>query len=402
MEEQTIVPENNTVSADAQPKKSHKKIIAGAAVLVVIAAGIFAYTVYAAPARVWQKFLSMSLNGEVAQEKFSFSYVDNGTVDDSVKNSPYASYFTKVKASANGTAYANATNAENPEMSLDMNYTLASGDTSFGSRLQMRAKDQVIYINLGNSPLISGIMGMVSPGQPVEWIKLDIKKMQALSAAASSSPASPVDFSAQVKDYRTILEKHWDKLVTIEKVLGREKIGGVQTIHYANKVNKEELKGLIFEVFDYAMKTAMSTSGGEITEENMAQTKKIMTRVVNNLVDRMDVQTFETWVGVSDFRLRKVKIQTTAPSLASLASIEMSDMDSNKTEEEIIDDVFSRLSFAGVVTVEEEFSDYGKVMPIEIPTTGVLDMSAKMEEMKAMQSAPYNYDAGTDDSLMTR
>lgn len=398
MEEQTIVPENNAVSADVQSKKSHKKIIAGAAVLVVVAAGIFAYTVYAAPARVWQKFLSMSLNGEVAQEKFSFSYVDNGTVDDSVKNSAYASYFTKVKASAHGTAYANATNAENPEMSLDMNYTLASGDTSFGSRLQMRAKDQVLYINLGNSPLISGIMGMVSPGQPVEWIKLDIKKMQALASTPSSSPASTVDFSAQVKDYKLIVEKHWGKLVTIEKVLGREKVDGVQTIHYANKVNKEELKGLIFEVFDYAMKTAVSASGGEITEENIAQTKKIMTRVVNNLVDRMDVQTFETWVGVSDFRLRRVKIQTTAPSLASLASIGMSDMDSNKTEEEIIDDVFARLSFAGVITIEEEFSDYGKVMPIEIPTTGVLDMSAKMEEMKAMQSTPY--DSGTDDAQL--
>jgi len=398
MGEQHIVPEHNAVIVEAQPKKSKKIIIGAGALVVVAAAGIFAYTVYAAPTRVWQKFLSLSLDGQVAQEKFSFSYVDNGTVDDVVKNSPYASYFTKVKAMANGTAYANGTNAENPEMSLDMNYTLSSGDTSFGSRLQMRAKDRIVYMNVGNSPLISGIMGMVSPGQSVEWIKLDIQKMQSLASSTGSTAMAPVDFSAQVREYRTIIEKHWGKLVTIEKVFGREKVSGVQTIHYQNKVNKEELKSVFIEVFDYAMKTAMSTSGGEIKEEDLQETKQMVTRVVTNLVDRMDVQVFETWIGVSDFRLYKIKIQTTAPSLASLTSIGMDSMDSNKSMEEIIDDLFARLSFAGVITVEEEFSDYGKIIPIEIPTTGILDVGEKMQEMKTMQQT--NYGSGADNTLL--
>lgn len=396
MDEQNMVPEQDNsvgMTGGAPVAVGGSKIKIVLAVVLVAALGVggfFAYRVYAAPQKIWKQFMSNSVVPQVVTEKFSVSYTDNGVFDESLKKSnPYASYFSHVKGSFQGTAYVNAKNIENPELTMDVNYLLGAGDTSFGSRFQVKMADKIMYLNLGDNPVITGVLSMVSPDKKVEWLKFDFKKLQSLaqSEMATATPAQVPDTAKIMAEAQKISLKHWNKLVVVQKVLGREKINGVSTIHYQNTVNKDEMKQMLKEVFDLATQNSVSASP-EISKEDLNQAKEIISLVSEKMIDRIEIKSFETWVGVSDAQLYKAKIETSAPSLASLFTLGEGSLSSNQTPQEIIESIFSKVSFDGVVAVDFEFSDYGKVMAIQAPSENVLDVVSKLESMKSAQQVP--------------
>ena len=85
---------------------------------------------------------------------------------------------SKIQLIMGGSFYINGTNLQSPEMSGDVNYSFASGNSSFSTKLQLVLKDQSMYLKLGDIPFISGIISGLNSGEKVDWLKVNFKDLQ--------------------------------------------------------------------------------------------------------------------------------------------------------------------------------------------------------------------------------
>ena len=362
-------------------------IIVGVIVLVLAGLGFWAYQVYASPGRVWQKFISTPINTSqvIAHEDVNFTYKDNGELtQEQQKSIPYAGMLSKIQLIMGGSFYINGTNLQSPEMSGDVNYSFASGNSSFSTKLQLVLKDQSMYLKLGDIPFISGIISGLNSGEKVDWLKVNFKDLQEFVKSEGGTGTSMPDFAEQTKKYQDIMQKHESKIIVLDKVLGRETIHNVQTIHYSNKLDKVEAKAMINEIMDAAFseiqQISTSTSATEI-----AQVKSAELSIFNGVIDRMEVKSFETWIGASDAKLYRIKFVGTAPSLVSMITT-VSKMSEDGTDmndpQTVIDQVMKKTLFDGQIDISEDVYDYGKTQAVVAPA-GAMDLVQKLKDQKA-------------------
>lgn len=383
-----ITPETNpnpeAVPSQAMPgpKDWKKLIIKLIGLVVIVAAAWFAYTVYASPGRVWQKFTAKIDSPTVFTEAYSFSYQDNGKATGDAVQSPMTSYISNIKFSATGNAYVDNTDTTKPQSTLDMSYSFGSGDTSLSSKMQMVMKDQNIYINPGDNPLINTVLTLISPGQKIQWIKLDMQALEAEAKAKATGTAQSLDMAKQVKEYQDILQKHLPKLLLVEKNLGKETLHGVETFHYSNKLNKDEAKALFQDMVNSMV--GQMTVTGALTPLQASNAKSTLNDVVVSLIDNEQITTLETWIGAGDYQLHKIKFAGNAPSLISLFSQAMaagSSSNANQDPQKLSADILKNTSFEGQLAVEEEFYDFGKAQAVTAPTSS-FDLYQKIKQQQ--------------------
>ncbi len=389
-----IVPEQPSGMPPIEVKTSKKTafVVAGAVVLVVV--GWFSYNAYASPGKVWQKFSAKDFTPSSAvQANFDVSYTDHGKLTpEQEKSNPFAKFFSQLKLTLNGSEYVDERNMNSLQISADVNYNLASGDTSFGSRMQFIFKDQSIFMNLGNSPFLAGIFANLSPGERIEWIKIDTKELQEAMQTGSSTPPAMADYSKRIEEYKLIMKKYSGKLVTMKKFMGKEDVKGVSTFHFSNELNKPELKALLNEVIDAAIKNAVAQN--QTSADEAVKAKEGIKNVLAGVIDRTEVKTFETWVGSSDFLLHRYKFIATAPSIVSLAGL-ASDMSgsgkslSSANPQQQVLDLFAEVSYDAELSMDETLSDYGKIQEIKTPEN-VFDLGKKLIDAQKMQKSTTN------------
>lgn len=358
--------------------------------LVVILIGAVFYKVYASPEKVWNRFSEKYLNSmqDALHENFEISYQDNKVLEPEIlKANPYASMLNKIKVSLAGNAYLNYKNPENPEMSGDVTYSFSSGGTFLGSKLGIVLKDQNFYFKIGDIPFISEGMLDLNNGQKVDWVKINFKEMQEYINNSTQNTTTPVSLNEQIIKYQEIINKHWGKLITIEKVLNKEKIHNVNTIHFSNKLNKDELKNLFSEIFNLAFEEA-TKSNNLISGNEIVETKNLAINIINSIIDKIEIKKFETWIGVTDARIYKINVVTSAPSLVSFVN-SMPEAEEGlsvaQTPQEKIDYMLSKISYEGEVTINEEFYDYGKMQEVKQPENA-LDMVEKIKEQDRIRN----------------
>lgn len=280
--------------------------------LILLAGGAYGYysLVLANPVKIWRKF-SQGAKSPVYQTKFNFSYSDPGEFS---ADSGIAFQLKNIKLEFNGSGYINSQNPENPESNSKIQYTFGSGNTSFSTGFEYMLQNKILYLNIGNNPILNLISAGLNNGGKIDWIKIDLEK---LKDQASSSP-SQAKFYEQLTNpkFKNELEKIWNNTTIIkeDKYIGREKINGTTTLHFKNSLDKQALKALTNQ-YVAAIAKVLKGSENEIKDSDAVTANQIAAQ----LIDKIKVKEFDTWVGMTDFKLYRVHLVANAPSLISLA-----------------------------------------------------------------------------------
>jgi len=314
-----ITIDDNHFSAGPKRPMNKKAIALIVVLLLLLAGGAFAYYtfVYSNPVKVWEKFLKTEKD-LVYQTKFSFSYSDPGEIADDAGIPGFQ--LKDIKLKFDGSGYVNTQNAEDPQASSKVQYTFSSGNTSFSTGFEYILVNQIFYLNIGDNPFLNALGASAAGGKKVDWIKVDLKEAQ----KQSSSMQRESEFFTKLSDpaFKSQLEKIWSdaSLIKQDKYLGREKINGKTTLHFKNSLDKQALKGVVDQYVQLLSREFKDSNGYEAKPEDV----NLINEIAGQLIDKIEIKEFETWVGLSDFHLYKVHLVTNAPSVISLVKQLMS------------------------------------------------------------------------------
>jgi len=283
------------------------------AVFILLAGGAYAYygAIFSNPVKIWQKF-SQSAQQTTYQTKFTFSYSDPGQYS-SATNSLISLQLKDIKLTLNGSVYVNAKNKGNPESDSKIQYTFGSGNTSFTTGFEYMLQNKILYFNVGDNPILDLISQEANGGKKIDWIKIDLNQLE---NQASGTPGEAKFYQQLANpDFKNALQKIWENTTIIKEdsYVGREKINGVATLHFKNSIDKQALKDLANQYVQELVK-ALKGTDSEISGSDAAT----INQIANQLVDKIQVKEFETWVGIADLKLYRVHLVTNAPSVISL------------------------------------------------------------------------------------
>lgn len=383
-------PAASSAPLQALASAGGKKTALAAAVFLILAVGAwFAHASINSPARVWQKFIPRE-RPKVFSQTYDFAYKDNGKFTGEAASSPMAGMFSNLKFSAGGMAYLNARDLEKAEMSMDINYSLGMGNTSFSSTAQIKVLGQDIYFTLGENPFVSGILGFLSPDEKIEWIKINAGQLKEAQSglALGKKPSKETDVLELNKQIQLIISKHTSKILLMDKFINKEKVRGAQTFHYAAKLDKAEIKALAREFVDLLLAEMKKSEGYK--EEDAAKYKTLASKVVENIVDRLEVKTLEVWIGMKDYQIHKAKFVSNAPSLVSFVSLSANPSlrePAGQDPQKAADIALQNLTFDAEYSLNQEFYDFDKTVEIKAPEK-FYDMAKKLKEQSEKMKLP--------------
>jgi hypothetical protein len=148
------------------------------------------------------------------------------------------------------------------------------------------------------------------------------------------------------------LKQLWQNttLVKIDKFLGKEKINGIGTFHFSHSLDKQALTATLNALVDKLM-GAVNKNGQKISLEQL----QLVKTTLSEIVAKIEIQNFETWVGTKDFRLYKVKLQTNAPSIISIIDVAFKEVREKSRDAKRLADIRQMAS-----ALELYFNDKGK------------------------------------------
>lgn len=349
--------------------------------------------------KLWNKFQGQTVD-QAVHTTFSFSYADSGS-ENAV--SPFGGVLKDIKASVSGNAYANGgRTADTLESQSNITYSLASGNTSFSTGLEFRVVGKAVYLNIGQNPFLSTFMmgmsgGMGGVDEPdakhYDWIKisLDQKFLEELSSDEGIGDAEIKTIIDQ--RYWQDLANQWKKQDFLEKpkYIGTETVRGVATLHYQTNIKKDVVRQVMTDVLTKVM---ASTD---------AETKKAAETFVSGMIEKLQVQSVDIWVGKRDAAVYKVTVQSNAPSVASFAKAmedeskaEMASYNTacsdytkpcnppaSPSTEERIKKLLAALQFSATFNLSFEFYDYGKIQTVEAPKDS-LDVNTELQNARGL------------------
>jgi hypothetical protein len=283
-----------------------------AAVVIVLAGGAYAYYVYGynSPTRVWAKFLTSGLQAAPQMKsQFNFTYKDSLAAF-AQDGAPFNNFTANLSASA----YADTSSTTNPTASGSYNvaFTTDSG-ISFAASADVVLKDNIIYVNVGSSTVLSQYFQKAFPNKPVGWVKIDLEKLKSM-ATAEGSALPDNQLTNQIKSI-------WAKanVVGIKNYVGTETVNGVTTMHFENSVDKTALAGAINQTFD-AIASFETQKDPNLTIDPAST--NIIKSTIDSVVDSVNIESLQTWIGRSDARLYKISASATMPSFLSSIGVQ--------------------------------------------------------------------------------
>ena len=304
---------NSSLPPGAVPKSGSRfgKIVglAIAGIVLLGGAGAAAYFfVYQSPERVWKKF-SLASQEDIFSGNLKVTYKDSGEL---ASEDLVGTALKDISLDVTSKVYSDV-KAQIPQSSAEMSYSFSSGNTSFSTGFEYRLIGKKLYMNVGDNPFLGNMFTQMTGGKKISWVVLDLEELEKKANEQNPEKANEIRqvFNDQLFGE---VKKTWDDatFVKMEKYLGREKINGKTTLHFANTLDKQAIKNTVNNIVDRLIK-ATRDSGQEVKDED-ANTIKT---TVSALVDKLEVKQFETWIGATDFKIYKVSIKISAPSVIS-------------------------------------------------------------------------------------
>lgn len=298
----------------SSPQKSGSrmaKVLGGviAAVILLAGAGAAAYFfVYQNPERVWKKFSSTDQD-KIFSGNLKISYKDTGAI---APEDNLGMTLKDISLDLTSKVYSDL-KSETPQSSAEMSYTFSSGNTSFSTGFEYRLIGKKLYMNVGSNPFLGNMFAQLGKGKQINWVVLDLGELEKKANEESPDKANQL---RQVFNNQLFgeIQKTWNDatFVKMDKYLGREKVNNKTTLHFANTLDKQAIKNTFGAIIDRLVKATKDS--GEQVDDSAVDTVKT---TLNALVDKLEVKQFETWIGATDFKIYKVSIKTSAPSVVS-------------------------------------------------------------------------------------
>ncbi len=310
----------NVVDINTHSKFSLKTTIIFVVVILLLAGGAYGYYNYFSqnnPQKVWEKFtetFTQTGQNSIYNTKFKLGYSDKGELDATTSQS-FGFKLKDINLELEGSGYMDAENKDNPQTDSQISYSYSSGNTLVKTGVGFKVKDQILYINLSDNPILSLIgseLERANDGKKVEWIKIDLNEIQKQSGSAQSE----VKFIQNVTspNFKNDSQRIWEdtKLIKMESYLGKETLNGVTTLHFKNSLDKQALKTMANGYVDLLVKAIDEPSETKLDDVNLLKD------IVAALIDKITIKEFEIWVGAKDFKRYRVHLVTNAPSVVSL------------------------------------------------------------------------------------
>jgi hypothetical protein len=386
------------------PKQGRKILGVVLAILIVlVVAGVAAaqytgtYSLAWLPVssqRVWDKLQGQSAQEPVSSE-FSFSYVDAAGVS---PDSLFGGALKNLKVEVKGTGYTNGkTDVSEIASQSEITYSLSSGNTSFSTGIAYRIVGKTLYINIGENPFLSGLMmgGMAMGGEEektnkYEWLKISLDPALLEELKGDEMTSSDMGKLADQR-YWQDLTKSWEQKEFLErpKYVGKDTIRGVPTLRYRTNIKKDQVKQAAQELID------------KLLESQTAETKNDTKTFVNGLVDKLEIQDMEIWLGQRDGKVHKVAVHSNAPSVASFAKameeesrLEMEayqkacsdyskpcDLPASPSTQERLQKLLGALKFDAQFNLAFEFFGHGKQQTVVVPENAY-DIRTSLEDAR--------------------
>ncbi len=321
----------------AQPTSSKKPFLwITLLIILVLGAGGYLYYAYgySNPTKTWEKF-TVAKKNPIYKSNFQASFFDVNNRQNEADNDSPLSSIKDIKLSFDGNFYIDSTDSKNPQSSSNVKYTFSMGNTSFSTGFEYKFINKILYLNAGDNPFISGVVGSLSPNEKIEWLSLDFNKLEEESNKQSAEDVKKLNeiFNPSFKEE---LQKIWEdaRFVTVEKYIGREKVNDKGTLHFKNTLDKQVIKDTLNTIVE-KIYTAFKEKEAKLEDKDL----NIAKLVINSLVDKIEVKEFETWIGQSDFRLYKVHFVSNAPSVFSLVNDAVGGARSNSRDAKRLADI---------------------------------------------------------------
>lgn len=367
------------------PKKSRLPLLAGLAGGIVLVLAII-FVGYAkgyslnglsvtSPNKAWEKFYNSS-SAKIYNTAFKAGYSDPEALEDGENGFEVA--LKNIKVDFEGTTYANLSEPAKPEVDGAVKFSVGSGNSSFSSGMEYRAKNNNLFYKVGDIPFISALLGTETGS--TDWVKIDLEK-------AKSGSSSETGFFDKLADpaFEEKIKAIWldNRAIKLDKYVGREAVNGVNTFHFRAQLDKEATKKAALQTI---AEVAALDDSAAFSNENQA----LADAAIQKLLSKIEVKELDVWIGIKDQNLYKMKLVSNAPSFVSFlksAQTQQPPLDESATmaqKQKQLEDFLDKLQFSGTFSFEVNYSDYGKIKPVEEPA-GALDLLGGTKETGSPQ-----------------
>lgn len=233
----------------------------------------------------------------LASNTFKFSYSDAGNGNES-----------KVLASLAGQGYFDARDASSTKFSLDLNASLQTGELTLSRELKLLGTADALYFKLGEIPQFNELSG-----SPVEWLKLDLNKLNDYTAQTGITKD---ELSKKQAELMASTERNYqnNKFLVADKKVRRENLNGEPVFHLSLKFDEEKFKTFLSVLLDdfRVLNEKELKNGGT----DLAGSYNKIKEAASKFLEYYEVKQIELWVGRKDHYIHKILFVSNAPSLA--------------------------------------------------------------------------------------
>jgi hypothetical protein len=298
------------------------------------------------PHEIWNN-AHKSNQPQAYRSEFSLDYADPGSFQD---NEGFGFSLERAKARIEGRGYFDGVNPNNPKMDASVKYLFSSGSSSLSDNIDLRMVNNNLYLKASRLP--SELFDQAALLN--QWLKLGLDEQGELN--------SGFDHVLQEK-IRKIWEEH--QVINITDFAGWEEVNGAASFHFAADLNKANVKKAMAET----SKVIAEHFGGIMGEEVDGPTQYFF----NKLLEKVEIQELDIWVGARDGNIVKVHLVTNAPSIASVAKVfvgssmqSMDIYDPDKEAKRQIDDLLGQIKFNATFSMDQTYM-YGVTQAVEEP-----------------------------------
>lgn len=324
-------------------QKSNKKILIGlpaAAVILLIGYVAYANFFTGSPDRIWGKAYENTTKAQSWKSRSEITYMDKSKSGEEF-----------ILIATNEGRYRQ-TPQSLPDFELKSEVKLKAQGLDIGFSLESRKLGNILFYKIGDAPLLSLFLGTSASGETPksEWLKIDLDKK-------IEGQFSVLEFMQTFqKDFKDLRQSFWQlKFLKLVKRLENDKIGEVPAWHYESEISKEEL--------DNYVNTLLKGLG---SEKQFEELNKNINEALETLLQKLDFQKVEIWIGKKDKRVHQVLIETNAPSLMSVDL-----MSAQPAEIKNFQQFIGALPFSATLTIKSSFSNFDQPVSIEAPEGAV-------------------------------
>jgi len=278
------------------PRFKKKILIPMSAILVIGLVALGYLFVYASPSRVWNSFVSNQKLGT----SHGAVYL---TYEDRLLNPDQLTGLKDFTLTTNGNYYSDFLEAENIQVSGEFLYTVANYGLATEQEFKYVLSNNILYLYFGTINPFDSLISAKESGSPNPWIKIDLKRLEALIANDAVTGGTLSSISEAWRNTR---------FITVKKFIGREMLNGNPTLHFQNEVDKGALKKFAEGLSDNLLSLTTASDDPKV-QGNIISAK------VNLAIEGLRVESFDTWIGLFDRKLHKINFTSNAPSIVQSA-----------------------------------------------------------------------------------